>query len=289
MRSDHPFPEIAIIGLGLIGGSWGLALKKQGYAGTRIGCDRREVLDLALARGVIDRAEQDASSAVRDADLVVLAAPAGTILNLFEEVKDAVSPRALVTDVGSTKALICERAYQTFGNAPLFLGGHPLAGKERSGLENAESSLFENASYVLVPRTQEDLEDARVKRFISLVSGFGAKPFVTDASSHDRALAYLSHLPQLLSTALAGLVAEAGPDSLPLELAAGGFRDVTRLAESPYPLWRDICRTNLQNIREALDAFLAKLECLKQDLPGEALEQDFVQAAKLRAALRAKP
>ncbi|MGH9445338.1 MAG: prephenate dehydrogenase [Terriglobia bacterium] len=288
-HSDRPFQQIAIVGLGLIGGSWGLALKRQGYAGTRVGCDRESILKRALVGGAIDRAEPDAAASVRDADLVILAAPASAILALLGQLKGAISPRALVTDVGSTKVLICDRAYEVFGNAPLFLGGHPLAGKERSGFESAEPKLFDNASYALVPRVPQDLEDPRVKRFISLVSDFGAKPFVTNAHSHDRAVAYLSHLPQLLSTGLASLIAEAGPEPLPLELAAGGFRDVTRLAESPYPLWRDICRTNLQNIREALDAFLAKLERLKQDLPGEALERDFIQAAKLRAGLREKP
>jgi prephenate dehydrogenase len=289
MVADPPFPRIAIIGLGLIGGSWGLALKRQGYEGTRVGCDREEILKRALSGGAINRAEEDPAAAVRDADLVILATPAQAILDLLGELKGAVPRRALVTDVGSTKVLICERAFSVFQNAPLFLGGHPLAGKERSGLENAAPGLFENASYALVPRAPKDLEDPRVKDFVSLVSDFGAKPFVTDAASHDRAVAYLSHLPQLLSTTLASLVAEGRPDSLPLELAGGGFRDFTRLAESPYALWRDICRTNRQNICQAIDAFLVKLERLKQDLPGEGLERDFSEAAKLRAALREKP
>jgi prephenate dehydrogenase len=126
-----------------------------------------------------------------------------------------------------------------------------------------------------------------VQAFSALVERLGAKPFVTEASTHDRAMAFLSHLPQLVSTGLAGVIAEQGAeDFLPLELAASGFRDVTRLAESPYNLWRDICLTNIENIQSALESLIEKLEAMKLHLSDRELERDFRQALKLREKLR---
>lgn len=286
MAASTSFERITIIGVGLIGGSWGLALKKQGFAGVRAGCDRPEVLRKALAAGVIDQGEEDFRRAVKAADLVILATPVGGILRLVGELKGAVPPRALITDVGSTKLLICQEAWRVFSNGPLFLGGHPLAGRERSGIGNAEASLFENACYVLTPENSGQLTDRRVKAFSELIASVGARALVMDARSHDRAAAYLSHLPQLVSTGLASLIAES--QALPLDLAATGFRDVTRLAESPYPLWQDICATNLENIQQALDNFIRKLQSLRSHLADGALEREFDQALRLRERLREK-
>jgi prephenate dehydrogenase len=281
------FHRVAIVGLGLMGGSWGLALKQHGFAGRRVGCDRSDVLDRALAAGAVEEGSTDLSAAVRDADLVILATPVGVILDLLPHLKGAVQPRALVTDVGSTKRLICQRAREVFGEEPLFLGGHPLAGKERSGLENADAGLFENARYVLTLLSPDHLADERVQAFSSLLEMLGVRPFVTEASTHDRAVAFLSHLPQLVSSGVASMIAEQGAeDFLPLELAASGFRDVTRLAESPYSLWRDICLTNIENIQSALEAFIEKLEAMKLHLSDRELERDFKQALKLRERLR---
>jgi len=284
---DNFFRRVSIVGLGLIGGSWGLALKKSGFGGRRVGCDRADVVRRALAAGAIDESSEDDVAAVGGADLVILAAPVGAILELLPRLKDAVSPQALITDVGSTKRFICERARQVLGNEPLFLGGHPLAGKERSGFESADASLFENARYALTPLTPDHLADQRVKAFSSLLATLGARPFVSDASSHDRAVAFLSHLPQLVASGLASLIAEqSAEDFLPLELAASGFRDVTRLADSPYGLWRDICLTNLENIRLAVDLLVEKLDAMKTHLADRELEREFKQAQSLRERLR---
>jgi prephenate dehydrogenase len=281
------FQHISIVGLGLMGGSWGLALKEHGFAGRRVGCDRAEVLDRALATDAVEEGSTDLSAAVRDADLVILATPVGIILDLLPQLKAAVQPRALVTDVGSTKRLICQRAREVFGEEPLFLGGHPLAGKERSGVENADARLLENARYVLTPLSPDHLADERVQAFSSLLEMLGARPFVTEASTHDRAVAFLSHLPQLVSSGVASMIAEqSAEDFLPLELAASGFRDVTRLAESPYGLWRDICLTNIENIQSALETLIDKLETMKLHLSDRELERDFKQALKLRERLR---
>ena len=281
------FHRISIIGLGLMGGSWGLALKKHGFSGTLVGCDRPEVLRRALAARAVDEGAEDPEEAARNADLVILAAPVGAILDLMPPLKGVLSPRALVTDVGSTKRLICERAREAFGDEPLFLGGHPLAGKELSGFESADASLFDNARYALTPLSPDHLADERVKAFSALVEAVGGRPFLSDASHHDRAVAYLSHLPQLLSTGLSSLIAEqSSEDFLPLELAGAGFRDVTRLAESPYAVWRDICLTNIENIQAALELLIEKLEAVKLHLSDRELEREFKQALKLRERLR---
>jgi prephenate dehydrogenase len=284
---DSNFHCVSIIGLGLIGGSWGLALKERGVKARRVGADRPEVLERALAAGVVDEGSADPIAVARDADLIILATPVGMILDLLPQLKGVASPHALITDVGSTKRLICQRAREIFGDAPLFLGGHPLAGKERSGLKNASTALFVGARYVLTPLLPNHLADERVKAFSALVEKLGAKPFVTEASTHDRAMAFLSHLPQLVSTGLASMIAEQGAeDFLPLELAASGFRDVSRLAESPYNLWRDICLTNIENIQSALESLIEKLEAMKLHLSDRELERDFRQALKLREKLR---
>jgi prephenate dehydrogenase len=281
------FKRVSIIGLGLLGGSWALAVKKRGFAGTVHGCDHREILQRAVSMKVIDNGSEDVTKAVRDADLVVLAAPVAAILDLLPTLPAGVSTQALVTDVGSTKRLICERAEQLFRGAALFVGGHPMAGKQRSGLEHADGGLFRNARYALVPLRPDDVADSRVKAFTTLLTEMGAVPFVTDAAIHDRAVAFLSHLPQLVSTGLASLIAEqSAQDFLPLEFAGPGFRDITRLAESPYSVWRDICLTNGDNIRSALRAVIQKLQGMETDLNDGGLERDFNEGLRLREKLR---
>lgn len=287
LNSEGTFRRVAIIGLGLVGGSWGLALKRAGFTGRRVGCDRQEIVDRAIGREVVDEGNPDAAEAVRGADLVILATPVGTILDLLPGLKKACASTALVTDVGSTKRLICQRAEEVFGEAPLFLGGHPLAGKERSGVENADAKLFDRTRYVLTPLAPAHQSDTRVQRFAALLTSLGAQPYWTDASGHDRAVAFLSHLPQLLSSSLASLIADQGAEGgLPLELAASGFRDVTRLAESPYSIWRDICLTNIENLQMALEALIQKLESMKLHLSDRELEREFQQASRLRDKLR---
>lgn len=282
--ADIPFRRIAIIGTGLIGGSWGLALKRGGFDGVLAGCDHAAVLRQALAEGAIDQAEEDLRRAVERADLVILAAPVGVILRLLPQLQGAVAPGALITDTGSTKAAICREARRIFGPSPLFLGGHPMAGKERSGVEYADAALFNNACYILTPSSDDDLQDRRVIAFRNLISSLGARVLMMDAAAHDRAVSWLSHLPQFASTALASLIEEQ--PALPLEVAASGFRDVTRLAESSYTLWRDICATNLENIQQALDAYIGKLQALRARLADDSLESEFEQAQKLRVQLK---
>ena len=288
VTSEPLFRRVAIIGLGLLGGSWGLALKKAGFTGSIVGYARRaETRTQALRMDAVDEEFADASEAVCEADLVILATPVAVILDHLPRLQPHLSPQALITDVGSTKRRICERAAELYSQQPLFLGGHPMAGKERSGLENADARLFENARYVLTPMKPEHLDDMRVQSFRTLVVAIGARPLTTDPATHDLAVAYLSHLPQLLSSGLASLMEEKHTaDDLILEVAASGFRDVTRLADSPYSVWRDICLTNTENIQMALDALILKLESIKVHLGDRELEREFLAAHQLRDRLR---
>jgi prephenate dehydrogenase len=286
--SEIQFRRVAIVGLGLLGGSLGLALKKAGFKGRIVGYARRdETRQQALTAGAIDEGSSDVNKAVHGADLVILATPVAVILDHLPRLHPHVSPEALVTDVGSTKRRICALAAEYYTQGPLFLGGHPMAGKERSGLENADAGLFANARYVLTSIKPEDLNDHRVQAFRALVTAIGARPLITEAIAHDRAVAYLSHLPQLLSSGLASLIQEKRvAEDLILDVAASGFRDVTRLADSPYSVWRDICLTNTENIQLALDALIQKLESIKAHLSDRELEREFEAAHKLRDKLR---
>ncbi len=279
---------MAIVGLGLLGGSLGLALKKAGFTGRIVGYARRtETRAQALSMGAVDEAPDEPFAAVRGADLIVLATPVAAILDHLSRLHAHWSPQALVTDVGSTKRRICEHAARIYDQLPMFLGGHPMAGKERSGLENADARLFENARYVLTPLKPEHSNDPRVQAFHGLVASIGARAITCEPAAHDVAVAYLSHLPQLLSSGLAGLMDEKNAaGGLSLELAASGFRDVTRLADSPYSVWRDICLTNTENIQMALDGLIQKLESIKLHLGDRELEREFAAAHRLRHKLR---
>lgn len=288
LSPDPAFRRIAILGLGLLGGSLGLALKRAGITASIAGYARRgDTRDRALAAGAIDEVFADLGEAVRGADLVILATPVAVILDHLPRLRAHLSPQALITDVGSTKRRICECAAELYAGQPLFLGGHPMAGKELSGLENADAQLFENACYVLTPLEREQLADPRVRAFRGLVKSIGARPLALDPATHDAGVACLSHLPQLLSTSLAAVVEEeVTAANLPLEMAGPGFRDMTRLADSPYSVWRDICLTNTANIQTAIDALIAKLESIKVHLTHRELEQEFLAAHRLRDRLR---
>ena len=287
MEPTEPFfKRISIIGMGLIGGSWALALKKLDYPAHRIGCDLPEVMQRAVECGAVHEAAKDVDGAVRNADLVILATPVGRILDLLPQIAPRVPSHTLITDVGSTKHRVMDLAEEIPAGGPLFLGGHPLAGKEHSGFENADADLFQNACYAIVPSTLATMEDGRARAFVSLVEAIGAQPYVMDAAGHDLAVAYLSHMPQLLSTGLAGMMAEkAASGNVPVQLAGSGFRDLTRLAESPYSMWRDICLTNTENIKGAIDAMIQKLDTIKSHLSTRELENEFEQARKLRQKL----
>ncbi len=280
------FRRIAILGTGLIGGSFGLALRKHVPEARVIGWDRPEVLRQASTIGAIQEQNEDLPAAVRDADLVYLALPIGVTLDLLPTIARFVEAQALVTDACSTKTVLCRSAAAHFSGTARFLGGHPMAGREVSGIANADAELFRGAKYALIG--SEGDSDPRVVKLAALLRQVGAVPVWLDAESHDRAVAYVSHLPQLLAVALgAALQQTTSQGESPLALAGPGLRDALRLAGSPYPLWRDICLTNREEISRALESIIHQLDHLRTHLQDRALEDAFLSANELYKKLRA--
>ena len=282
----------AILGTGLIGGSFGLALREHSPDTVVVGWDREHVLRHACERGAIHEGAVDLSRVVAGADLVFLALPVGHIIEVLPEVARHASPEALVTDAASTKRAVCAAAAEYFAaQGPLFLGGHPMAGKEISGIAAAEAGLFRGARYVLIRGPGESdtavSHEPRVEKFVALLRRLGAEPVWLRAEVHDRAAATVSHLPQLLAVALAGVVrGQTDETGLPVTLAGRGLRDALRLAGSPYTVWRDIILTNSDNLDRALDQLIQALEQLRSELRTRALEEEFAAAGELYKILR---
>jgi prephenate dehydrogenase len=273
---------VAILGTGLIGGSFGLALRKHFPDIAIVGFDRAGALQAALDRGAVQETAQNLTAAVRGADLVYIALPIGATVEVLPAVASA---GALVTDTGSTKAAICRAAQNAFAGDARFLGGHPMAGKETSGIARADADLFSGARYALIG--SEDDADPRVQGFAALLRVLGAEPLWCDAETHDWAVGIVSHLPQLLALALARVVRdETDETGLPLSLAGRGLQDMLRLAGSPYGLWRDVAHTNTENIARALDRLEQAVEYLRTRLTSKELEQEFLAANELYKQLK---
>ena len=276
-----PFRQITIIGTGLIGGSLGLSLKAAGYMAKIVGCDRQAVLDRAKAMRAIDLGTEDPVEAIQGSNLIVLATPVGGIIDLIERIGPLAPQSALITDVGSTKKEILERARSVFGDrTPLrFLGGHPMAGKEHGGLENAESKLFLNAAWLLTPVAEQRLEQGNIREFCLMLEKLGARPIRLDPATHDRLCAWISHVPQMLSTALAAtLVDEFGDNPELLTIGGRALREMTRLSSSPYSMWRDIALTNSTNIAQALTRVEQRIAHIRENLRNQELRQEFERA-----------
>jgi prephenate dehydrogenase len=284
--SQPPFPRIAIIGVGLIGGSLGLAIKKRWRSVRVVGVDKPSVLRRARLRGAIDEPVRDLSRAVNDADLVVVAAPIAASLKLLPTLGRLVRPTTLVTDVGSVKTALVDAGAKHFASGN-FIGGHPMAGVEHSGIDAAHPLLFENAVYVLTPTRKTSR--VAVRRLGSFLGSLGARVMVLDASTHDRVAAAVSHVPQLLAVSLMNATARKNRASRNrMELAAGGFRDLTRIASSPFEVWKDILRYNSRKIDAALDIVETELRRLRAHVRSSRtrqLNESFRSARKLRNAI----
>ncbi len=266
--------RIAIIGVGLIGGSLGLVWKKRLNDVHVVGFDSARVLETALRRGAIDRGASSPADAVRDAHVVVLAAPLRTIVATLEEIAPHLRAGTVVTDVGSVKRPVIHQAVETLADDVIFVGGHPMAGSERRGVRYADALLFENATYVLCPAGPTgNLADDR-PQFVELIRATGARLLILDADRHDHIAATVSHLPQLIAVALMNYAAERNEqDDAFLKLAAGGFRDMTRIASSSFDVWRDILVANTGPILDALAGFSNGLQKLRGRMGAEDLKE----------------
>ena len=275
---------VAIFGVGLIGGSFALALKKAGFQGRLIGVSSPATIAAARAAGAIDDA-LPAEQAASIADLIYLAQPISRILDTLPRLDRWVRADALVTDAGSTKARIVARASETLFRCQ-FLGGHPLAGKERRGVEHADPDLFRGKSYVLTPRQDAELQSPAALEFIDWLRRIGAHTLLTTPERHDAVVAYTSHLPQLTATALAACVAGEFAGELP-PIWGPALLDSTRLALSPFDIWCDILETNRTAIDAALASYIGQLQQIRDHLAdGPAMSQYFEKGAKIASRIR---
>jgi prephenate dehydrogenase len=274
---------VAIAGVGLIGGSFALALRAAGFAGRILGISSESTCRKALERGVIDEAVT-LQEGCRRAQLVYLAQPVGAILESLPLVARNAGPDCLVTDAGSTKAEICRRAQEA--DIPNFVGGHPMAGKELRGLEVAEAGLFAGRTYVLTPLYDHQIETGLYLDFVEYLLRFRAQPLVMQPDEHDRVVGFTSHLPQIISTALAGTLAASSLNSNDLRVAGQGLRDMTRLAVSPFEIWGDIIGTNREVLDQALAQYIDKLQFFRQNLNHPDLSKEFAVGAEFASTLR---
>jgi prephenate dehydrogenase len=252
---------ITIIGCGLMGGSLGLALKMARPDLHIAGWDVPGTLESALQRGAIDEAAPSLYAAVDGADLIILATPLSSTMQLIEELKGHIPADTWIHDLCSVKAPVAVKVGQELGHHR-FLGGHPMTGSEKSGIRFADAALYENATYVVCPGQQMPRDDS-YHVLMSLLEATGAMLLEMDTETHDRIAAHVSHVPQLLSVLLVNLADEArSRDPQVLRLAAGGFRDMTRIASSPFPMWEDILQANQADVHEALSSFRKALESL---------------------------
>jgi prephenate dehydrogenase len=273
--------QITIVGTGLIGGSLGLALRQAGFSGTIVGCDKPEVIDAAITRGAIDRGATDPKDAALGSEVVVLATPMGAILSLFERLAPTLPPATLVTDTGSTKEQLAERVRKVLGDeaAERMLPGHPMAGKEHGGIEHADPNLFRDAVWLITPIDLVKPHTPQQQEYVDLLQAIGARVIAIDPKRHDRLCAWISHLPQMMATALASMLREElGDDDTVAQIGGRALREMTRIAHSPYSMWRDIALTNTQNIEEALLRFEQELAHLRENLRGPGLREMFESA-----------
>lgn len=270
---SRPWRVVTIAGVGLIGGSFALALRKAGFDGRIIGVSSARTVAAALERGVIQEA-LPLEQAAAQSDLIFLSQPIEQILETLDVLDRYVRPGTRITDAGSTKRAIVERAGRTIHRGR-FAGGHPMAGKEARGVEAADADLFRGRTWVLTS------PDPELENWIQKI---GARLVMLGAAEHDRLVALVSHLPQLLSTALASAFADEPAAS---RIAGPAAVDLTRLALSPYDIWRDIFATNTVEVDSALARFIARLQQIRADLGAPAaMAREFDKASGTARALR---
>ncbi len=319
MPATHLINRVSVLGSGLIGGSFALALRKF-TEGMHIAVwDRPDTAARAKELGAADEIfSGELAPAIQNADLIYVALPISTTLDVLPEIARHAPRHALVTDACSTKARIANAAGELFSarEGPLFLGGHPMAGKEVAGIANADANLFRDTTYALIGESTVSVDDddevetvgrvnpgtrspgdrhtaqmlcsePRVAAFLKIVQKIGARPLWLGAQQHDYAVGMASHLPQLAAVALASFLYDhLDENGLPIALAGPGLRDSLRLAGSPYSTWRDIVLTNREVLSAALDLFARRLDELREKLASRELEADFDAANELYKLLR---
>src|SRR2546425_4896615 len=277
------FHRVAIIGLGLIGGSIGLALHKAKAAPQITGYDlAKGISNQARKIGAIDQPYSALADAVRGAELVILATPVGAMRSLLQDVAAALSPGAVVTDVASTKVQVISWAEEYLPSSVAFVGGHPMTGKELSGVQAADATLFQGRIYCLTPTART--RSIAITKVSALIEALGARLRFLEPAEHDGQVAGVSHLPFIASIALMNTVAKGPAWGDAAMLAAGGFRDMSRLAAGDPQMYRDICLTNSEALTRWLNEYIATLTTLRDRIAGHDrnLDETFATTQQLR-------
>ena len=289
---DIPFNKVVIVGVGLIGGSLGLNMKQQGLANAIVGVGRRiENLELAVKLGAIDRYESKAQEAVKDADLVILATPVDTYAAHVREWGGSLPSQAIVSDVGSVKGQLVEEIEQLLPPHVRFVGAHPIAGREKSGVAYATTDLFKGARCLVTPTKRTNSE--ALDLICQLWKSAGSVVTSLDPIVHDFVLGGVSHLPHVaafaLMQALTELQGQLGDSATLLEYSGGGLRDTTRIAASSPEMWRDICLANRENLLKMIEIYVQHLEQFKkfvENSDGSGLENIIEEAKQARERLQ---
>lgn len=279
------FDKVTILGVGLIGASLALALRGNGLCSAIYGYGRTEEhLRSAAEHGIIDAYSMDAAKACEGSDLIVLATPVGMFKSLVEQILPSVKEGAVVTDVGSVKGDLAYALEELVPDKVCYIGSHPIAGSDKSGINDARAGLFKGAMCVITPTERSD--KATIEKLSSLWSGIGGRVELMDPYEHDRAYAVVSHLPHIIAYEIINTTAEI--DESYFRFAGQGFRDTTRIASSSPELWRDICIYNRKNLINDMDIFIKKLEKVRDGLinsDADFLEKEFISAKSLRNGL----
>jgi len=287
-ESDFSFNKITIIGVGLIGGSLGLALKEKKPNFKIVGVDKPEIIKKAIARGAIDEGTVNLEEGTKEADIVIIATPVKTILNILIQVNPFLKKGCLVTDTGSTKQQIVQKANEVLSKDVFFIGGHPMAGSEKCGIEEANPHLFQDRTYILTPTKKSNL--IAIDKIFSLIKMIGANRLILDPLEHDRIVGAVSHLPQIIAVSLINTIGELallGNNNNYFKAVGEGFKDVTRIASSPYKIWEDICETNQENILKMIQEFRNYLGVIEDKLKNDpnSLKEEFQKASQIRETL----
>ena len=289
--SEYLFQQVTIIGVGLLGGSLGLVLKEQGLTKTVVGIGRRQAnLELAVQLGAIDRFFSEPEEAVRDSDLIVLATPVDTYISHIQRWGQHVPSGAIVSDVGSVKGQLVFDLEAALPSTGSFVGAHPIAGKEKSGVAYATSQLFAGARCIVTPTPQT--KDEALAKVRGLWEKAGSEVLSMDPMVHDWVLGAVSHLPHIAAFSLMHALQDLQgitPDALKLlDFSGGGLRDTTRIAASSPEMWRDICLANRGNLLKMVDQYITQLQAFKQllnDQDRAGLANNIEQAKTLREGL----
>jgi len=287
-ESDFSFNKITIIGVGLIGGSLGLAFKKKKPNFKIIGIDRQEIIEKAITRGAIDEGTVNLEEGIKEADIVIIATPVKTILNILTQISPFLKKGCLVTDTGSTKQQIVQKANKILSKNIFFIGGHPMAGSEECGIDSADPYLFQDKTYILTPTKKSNL--IAIEKIFSLIKRIGANKLILNPLEHDRIVGAVSHLPQIIAVSLISMVSELVQkenNNNYFKAVGEGFKDMTRIASSPYKIWEDICYTNEENILEMIQEFRNYLGVIEDKLKNDpnSLKEEFQKASKLRESI----